>query len=133
MYLIAAAVLLASTSCKKDKNKDGGKFNKEFSPVVNTEPLDSGQPYTIKMKVTFTVFNGCGAFDSFSSSWEKDTLVMKVVARYPANAFCTDNLPTLTTTFTKEYTKPGTYYIKWVGPGQGEPEGSVHRDTVVIN
>jgi hypothetical protein len=131
IYLIAAAILLGSTSCKKNR-KDHGKFDKKISPVINTELQDAGVARSIKMKVTFIVFNGCGQFDSFSDSTEADTLVMKVVARYPQDALCTDNLPALTTTFTKTYPAAGTYYIKWVGPAQGGYEGQVHRDTITV-
>ncbi|MGN7723819.1 hypothetical protein [Chitinophaga sp. 22620] len=131
LYLIAAAVLLASTSCKKNR-KDHGKFNKEISPVVKTELQDAGVARSIKMEVTFIVFNGCGQFDSFSSSIEADTLVMQVVARYPQDALCTDDLPRRTTTFTKTYSAAGTYYIKWVGPAKDGYESQVHRDTIIV-
>jgi hypothetical protein len=131
LYLIAAAALLAFTSCKKNR-KDHGKFDKKISPVVDTELQDAGVARSIKMKVTFIVFNGCGQFDSFSSSTEADTLVMQVVARYPQDALCTDDLPRRTTTFTKTYPAAGTYYIKWVGPVHGGTETQVHRDTIIV-
>jgi hypothetical protein len=40
-YFIAAAVLLAVTSCDKDKSGDS-KYKQEVSPVVDTELMNPG-------------------------------------------------------------------------------------------
>ncbi|RPD38215.1 hypothetical protein EG028_26510 [Chitinophaga barathri] len=128
---MAAALLLALTSCKKDPKES--KYETMVSPVYDTELLNhTGGGLTINMKVTFAVFNGCGQFGSFVSSTQADTLVVKVLGRYPKEAVCTDDIPTRTATFTKTYPSPGTYYIKWVGPGAWGPESMIHRDTIVL-
>lgn len=134
LYLAATAVLLAVTSCDKDDPADS-KYQRKFSPVVETELLQPATALTVSLKVTFLVFNGCGQFDSFVPSMDKtdkNTLVMKVMARYPKEAACTQDIPRRTATFNKIFPAPGTYYINWVGPAQAGPETVTHRDTIIV-
>ncbi|MBO9154294.1 hypothetical protein ACFOTA_18910 [Chitinophaga sp. GCM10012297] len=132
LYLAAVIMLSAITSCHKDDPAES-KYERKFSPVVSTELQNAGAAgLTVSLKVTFQVYNGCGQFDSFVVSSDKDTGVVKVLARYPKEAFCTQDIPQRTATFKKTFPAPGTYYIKWVGPAQSGPETVTHRDTITV-
>src|SRR5688500_4859408 len=121
--LIAAALLLA-TSCDKDNNKT--EFIKKESLVIETALLEEPKAGTpVRLNVYFKVISGCGQFDSFVTSKEMDTLVVKVMARYPKNALCTDDYPTRTAVFSHTFPGQGTYYVKFPGPNN-----MVYRDTI---
>ncbi|MBV6460337.1 MAG: hypothetical protein HJHJAOHD_00446 [Flavobacteriales bacterium] len=110
-FLIVSFLLLFF-SCNKDSYYD------DCTEYVETEINSIEGPEVIKkeqkavFKIVFSVYNGCGNFESFKERKNKNTYEISVIAKYKG-CLCTMNIPEIRTEYFFRPRKKGTYYLNF--------------------
>jgi hypothetical protein len=85
-----------------------------ISPIIATDlPSNSIAGKTITFKIYHVVFNGCGKYARQETIIEGRVVTIKFYGKYPIDAFCTANVPTLETYYSFEPKEKGDYYFRF--------------------
>lgn len=105
-------VLLLFFSCKKDSYYDNCTeyTEREINSVEGPEVIKKGQ--IAIFRIVFHVYNGCGNFECFKVSKNKNTYDVSIIAKYKG-CVCTMNIPEIRTEYFFRPRKKGTYFLNF--------------------
>lgn len=109
-YLLLLLLPFLLMACPQKENVEPDKENAYVEKVEGPDAGTVGE--AVQLDVYFVVKNGCGQFDSFSSSTSQNVTTVLVHPVYIGQA-CTLNLPTRKVTYTFTPTNRGIHTLKF--------------------
>ena len=118
--------MLVSLNCTKKEN-NSKCLSYEIGPVTNVGgPATGFVNQDIFLLISFGCYNGCGQFGYFEQSFNGNTAIINVIAKYQG-CICTQDTPIRQTIYKFRAAQPGTYYLKFL-----KTTGNYLIDTITI-
>ncbi|KAF2331334.1 hypothetical protein [Flavobacterium daemonense] len=113
--LVVLFLSTALISCSNDDDHAEAAVKTKTAFVTKIEGPATGKVNDeLSYDVTFTVDNACGEFDKIAETTIGETKGLEVVAKYPVNGVCTQQIPDPKKTVYKfKATAKGTFDIKF--------------------
>ena len=134
---VLVSLMLTSSRCEKQKSDDTNQTEQTTEEVVEIEETSSDEwndnkkwvqkeaPINfvelvgeegkkLNFEITFSGFNGCTVLDKVEEVWEDGAVTLRVIAKYPQEAACTMNVPTIKANYSVIAKKTGKLTVKYM-------------------